>query len=105
MNNNSRSLHRTLSAVAILAGGLTRPYKILEVQILQSESVLTSFLYHANEIDFDPATLATAEIDFVPGPFRCQIEQQHLDFAIVCDSCLISIGSGMKARAGRTLGQ
>jgi len=48
------------------------------------------------------ATLATAEIDFVPGPFRCQIEQQHLDFAVVCDSCLISMGLGMKARAGRT---
>ena len=28
------------------------------------------------------ATLAITEIDFVPGPFRCQIEQQHLDFAV-----------------------
>ena len=26
------------------------------------------------------ATMAITEIDFVPGPFRCQIEQQHLDF-------------------------
>ena len=29
------------------------------------------------------ATLAITEIDFVPGPFRFQIEQQHLDFAVV----------------------
>ena len=29
------------------------------------------------------ATLAITEIDFVPGPFRFQIEQQHLDFAAV----------------------
>ena len=29
------------------------------------------------------ATMAITEIDFVPGPFRCQIEQQHLDFAVV----------------------
>ena len=28
------------------------------------------------------ATMAITEIDFVPGPFRCQIEQQHLDFAV-----------------------
>ena len=28
------------------------------------------------------ATFAITEIDFVPGPFRCQIEQQHLDFAV-----------------------
>ena len=27
------------------------------------------------------ATLAITEIDFVPGPFRFQLEQQHLDFA------------------------
>ena len=27
------------------------------------------------------ATFAITEIDFVPGPFRCQIVQQHLDFA------------------------
>ena len=27
------------------------------------------------------ATLAITEIDFEPGPFRFQIEQQHLDFA------------------------
>ena len=26
-------------------------------------------------------TLAFIETDFVPGPFRFQIEQQHLDFA------------------------
>ena len=28
------------------------------------------------------ATIAITEIDFVPGPFRCQIEQQHIDFAV-----------------------
>ena len=28
------------------------------------------------------ATLAITEIDFVPGPFRFQIEQQHLDFTV-----------------------
>ena len=28
------------------------------------------------------ATIAITEIDFVPGPFRCQIEQQHIDFAL-----------------------
>ena len=28
------------------------------------------------------ATFAITEIDFVQGPFRCQIEQQHLDFAV-----------------------
>ena len=28
-------------------------------------------------------TLAIIEIDFEPGPFRFQIEQQHLDFAAV----------------------
>ena len=27
------------------------------------------------------ATMAITEIDFVPGPFRFWIEQQHLDFA------------------------
>ena len=30
----------------------------------------------------DQATFAITEIHFVPGPFRCQIEQQHLDFAV-----------------------
>ena len=29
------------------------------------------------------ATFAITEIDFGPGPFRCQIEQQHLDFAVL----------------------
>ena len=28
-------------------------------------------------------TLAFTEIDFVPGPFRFQIELGHLDFAVV----------------------
>ena len=28
------------------------------------------------------ATIAITEIDFEPGPFRCQIEQQHIDFAV-----------------------
>ena len=28
------------------------------------------------------ATIAITEIDFVPGPFRCQIELGHLDFAV-----------------------
>ena len=32
------------------------------------------------------ATMAITEIDFVPGPFRCQIEQQHLDFAVAMGS-------------------
>ena len=27
-------------------------------------------------------TLAIIEIDFAPGPFRFQIEQQHSDFAV-----------------------
>ena len=31
------------------------------------------------------ATFAITEIDFVPGPFRCQIEQQHLDLAVAQD--------------------
>ena len=30
------------------------------------------------------------EIDFVPGPFRCQIEQQYLDFAVVFWSTVIA---------------
>jgi hypothetical protein len=30
------------------------------------------------------ATIAITEIDFVPGPFRCQIELGHLDFAVDC---------------------
>ena len=29
------------------------------------------------------ATIAITGIDFVPGPFRCQIELGHLDFAVV----------------------
>ena len=29
------------------------------------------------------ATIAITEIDFEPGPFRCQIEQQHIDFGVV----------------------
>ena len=29
------------------------------------------------------AAIAITEIDFVPNPFRCQIELGHLDFAIV----------------------
>ena len=29
------------------------------------------------------ATITITEIDFVPGPFRCQIELGHLDFAVV----------------------
>ena len=28
------------------------------------------------------ATIAITEIDFVPGPFRFQIELGHLDFAV-----------------------
>jgi hypothetical protein len=28
------------------------------------------------------------EIDFVPGPFSCRIEQQHLDFGAVVPSLL-----------------
>ena len=28
------------------------------------------------------ATIAITEIDFVPGPFRCQIELGYLDFAV-----------------------
>ena len=28
------------------------------------------------------ATIAITEIDFVSGPFRCQIELGHLDFAV-----------------------
>ena len=28
------------------------------------------------------ATITITEIDFVPGPFRCQIELGHLDFAV-----------------------
>ena len=28
------------------------------------------------------ATFAITEIDFVPVPFRCQIKQQQLDFAV-----------------------
>ena len=28
------------------------------------------------------ATIAITEIDFVLGPFRCQIELGHLDFAV-----------------------
>ena len=30
------------------------------------------------------ATIAITEIDFVPGPFRCQIELGHLDSAVDC---------------------
>ena len=29
------------------------------------------------------ATFALTEIDFVPFPFRCQIELGHLDYAVV----------------------
>jgi hypothetical protein len=29
------------------------------------------------------APFAITEIDFVTGPFRCQIELGHLDFAVV----------------------
>ena len=35
------------------------------------------------------ATIAITEIDFVPGPFRCQIELGHLDFAVDCEICYI----------------
>ena len=28
------------------------------------------------------ATIAITKIDFGPGPFRCQIELGHLDFAV-----------------------
>ena len=31
------------------------------------------------------ATIAITEIDFVPGPFRCQIELGHLYFAVVSE--------------------
>ena len=30
------------------------------------------------------ATIAITKIDFGPGPFRCQIELGHLDFAVDC---------------------
>ena len=33
------------------------------------------------------ATIAITEIDFVPGPFRCQIELGHLDSAAVFQLC------------------
>ena len=37
------------------------------------------------------ATMAITEIDFVPGPFRFQIEQQHLDFAVgVCPEVTVT---------------
>ena len=34
------------------------------------------------------APFAMTEIDFVPGPFSCRIEQQHLDFGAVVPSLL-----------------
>ena len=39
-----------------------------------------SFLYSCEPMTLIlyKATFAITEIDFVPGPFRCQIEQQHL---------------------------
>ena len=59
------------------AGCVTKPYKNYTVQILESELGLTHF-----------CKAEANEIDFVPGPFRCQIEQQHLDFAV--DSSVLS---------------
>ena len=47
------------------------------------------------------ATFAVTEIDFVPGPFRCQIEQQHLDFAVdYCMNASQPIWKGIPQRAG-----
>ena len=36
------------------------------------------------------ATIAITEIDFVPGPFRCWIEQRHLDFAVGSTTHILS---------------
>ena len=65
------------------AGLLTKPCENEKVQILESELVLTSFLYKSKpmkSISYQ-ATLAITQIDF--GPFRLRIEQQRLDFATV----------------------
>ena len=45
------------------------------------------------------ATITITEIDFVPGPFRCQIELGHLDFAVV-GGMKISLHSPGQALAG-----
>ena len=42
------------------------------------------------------ATFAITEIDFVPVPFRCQIKQQHLDFAVVYH--LVYLGTQVKSK-------
>ena len=43
-----------------------------------------SFLYSCKpmKLILYQATIAITEIDFVLGPFRCQIELGHLDFAV-----------------------
>ena len=51
------------------------------------------------------ATIAITKIDFGPGPFRCQIELGHLDFAVAetrfFNYCRFHIDYG---NLGRTLG-
>ena len=73
----------------ILAGGLdlylnsTIITALYKVQILQSESFLISFLYSCKpmKLMLYQAPFAITEIDFVPGPFRCQTIPHHL-FAV-----------------------
>ena len=66
------------------AGFLTKPYKREKVQILESELVLTYLCKAVSQlIDIVPGPFPFAEIDFVPGSFRFQIELGHLDFAVV----------------------